>query len=93
MQALGSLKETPSRCRNRFRPSARIVLALLAIGSIWGAAQPACANDQLPANSEAEKGAATDRPGPPIGPPAAIEGFRQARFGMSEEQVRAGDPR
>jgi hypothetical protein len=86
--ALSSSKETPLRCRNRFRPSARIVLALLAIGSIWGAAQPACANDQLPANSEAEKGAATDRPGPPIGPPAAIEGFRQARFGMSEEQVR-----
>jgi hypothetical protein len=29
-----------------------------------------------------------DRPSPPVGPPATIEGFRQARFGMSEEQVR-----
>jgi hypothetical protein len=29
-----------------------------------------------------------DQPKPPAGPPAQIEGFRQARFGMSEEQVR-----
>lgn len=86
---MGSLKVTPSRRRNRFRPSAGIVLALLAIGSIWGAAQPTCANDQLPAKSEAEQGAVTNRPGPPAAPPAAIDGFRQARFGMSEEQVRA----
>jgi hypothetical protein len=29
-----------------------------------------------------------DQPNPPGEPPAMIEGFRQARFGMSEEQVR-----
>jgi len=29
-----------------------------------------------------------DQPSPPAGPLAQIEGFRQARFGMSEEQVR-----
>jgi hypothetical protein len=28
------------------------------------------------------------QPSPPTGPPAQIEGFRQARFGMNEEQVR-----
>jgi len=29
-----------------------------------------------------------DQPSPPAGPPVTIDGFRQARFGMSEEQVR-----
>ena len=29
-----------------------------------------------------------DQPSPPAGPPAQIDGFRLARFGMSEEQVR-----
>ena len=38
--------------------------------------------------SGAEQGAVPDRPARPVGPPAAVEGFRQARFGMSEEQVR-----
>jgi hypothetical protein len=37
--------------------------------------------------SGAEQQAVTDRP-TPAGSPATIEGFRQARFGMSEEQVR-----
>ena len=64
------------------------MLALLVVVSIWTAVKEACANDQLPPKSEAEKGAVTGRPSPLIGPPAAIEGFRQARFGMSEEQVR-----
>ena len=35
-----------------------------------------------------EQGAAKDQPSPPARPPATIEGFRQARFGMSEEQAR-----
>ena len=35
-----------------------------------------------------EQGVAKDQPSPPAGPPATIDGFRQARFGMSEEQVR-----
>src|SRR5215475_5107199 len=29
-----------------------------------------------------------DQPNPPVGPPAMIEGFRQTRFGMNEDQVR-----
>ena len=77
-----------SRCHKRFQLPTGIVLALLAVVSIWTAAEETHANDQLPPKSEVEKGIVTDRPSPPIGPPAAIEGFRQARFGMSEEQVR-----
>jgi len=38
--------------------------------------------------SEVEQGAAEQAPGQPSGPPATIDGFRQALFGMSEEQVR-----
>jgi len=37
--------------------------------------------------SESEPRAVPDRPAPPVGPPVAVEGFRQARFGMSEEQL------
>jgi hypothetical protein len=33
-------------------------------------------------------GVGRDQPAPPPGPPATIDGFRLARFGMSEEQVR-----
>jgi hypothetical protein len=71
-------------------------LAVLAVwligccGPAWG--QAAAAEDTAP-KAETEQGALKDQPGkdqpsPPVGPPAAIEGFRQARFGMSEEQVR-----
>ena len=35
-----------------------------------------------------DQGAGNDQPSPPASPPVTIEGFRQARFGMSEEQVR-----
>jgi hypothetical protein len=38
--------------------------------------------------TEVEQGAAEQAPGQPGGPPATIDGFRQALFGMSEEQVR-----
>jgi hypothetical protein len=40
------------------------------------------------AESIAPKTEADQPPAPPTGPPAAIDGFRQAMFGMSEEQVR-----
>ena len=50
-------------------------------GAIWGEA--ANTGDTAP-KTEAELGSVKDQPGPP----AAIEGFRQARFGMTEEQVR-----
>jgi hypothetical protein len=38
--------------------------------------------------SGGKDGRGEEQPSPPAGPPAQIEGFRQARFGMSEEQVR-----
>ena len=49
--------------------------------------QAATAEDNAP-KSKVEPGAAEDQPSRPAGPTATIEGFRQARFGMSEEQVR-----
>ena len=49
--------------------------------------QAASAEDNAP-KSKVEPGAAEDQPSRPAGPTATIEGFRQARFGMSEEQVR-----
>jgi len=77
------------RFRKPFQPLLRVTLALLTIVSISTTERQTRGADQLPTKSEAEKGAAvTDQPSPPARPPAAIEGFRQARFGMSEEQVR-----
>ena len=57
-------------------------------GFVWG--QAARAEESTP-SAAADQGAAKDQsgrdqPSPPAGPPA--QGFRQARFGMSEEQVR-----
>jgi hypothetical protein len=64
-------------------------------GLTWG--QAGRAEESAP-SAAADQGAIKDLPGkdqpdkdqssPPAGPPAQIEGFRQARFGMSEEQVR-----
>jgi hypothetical protein len=59
-------------------------------GFAWGQARgaeesaPGAPTDQGAAKDQLGK----DQPSPPTGPPAQIEGFRQARFGMSEEQVR-----
>ena len=54
--------------------------------------QTATAEESAP-KTEAEPGKVEDQPGkdqarPHVGPPAPVDGFRQARFGMSEEQVR-----
>jgi hypothetical protein len=56
----------------------------------WG--QAAVAQETAP-KAGAEQSGDRDHPGEErsgtlVGPPARIEGFRQARFGMSEEQVR-----
>jgi hypothetical protein len=80
-------KAAHARGRNRSGMPSGVILAVLAIASIVTVAQPARANDQ-PSQSAAEKSAATKRPGRATGPPAAIDGFRQARFGMGEQQVR-----
>jgi hypothetical protein len=65
-----------------------IVLAIWLIVSCahaWGQAMTA---EENAATTGPEQGTAKDQPSPPAGPPATIDGFRQARFGMSEEQVR-----
>ena len=56
----------------------------------WG---PAATAEESAPKTGTDRGAGKDQPGsdqpsPPAAPPATIEGFRQARFGMSEEQVR-----
>ena len=64
------------------------LLALWLIGSCGLAGnQAATAEDSTP-KSPVEQGAVEQQPNPPTGPPATIEGFRQALFGMNEEQVR-----
>ena len=55
---------------------------VVCVGLAWGQSAPPGAKAPP---SEIRQGAAPDQPGEP---PAAIEGFRNARFGMSEEQVR-----
>jgi hypothetical protein len=50
--------------------------------------QPATAQDSAPKSPAAQGAAEQQQPNPPAGPPATIEGFRQALFGMNEEQVR-----
>jgi hypothetical protein len=78
-------KLSPRRAARRWRYP---LLAVCLIGySSFTGAQAAPAEDSA-AKSAAEPGAAEQQPSPPAGPPAMIEGFRQALFGMSEEQVR-----
>ena len=74
-------KFVPRQCAKWWR------LALLMIGLIAYFGATAIAENTAP-KSEVEQGAAEQAPGQPSGPPATIDGFRQALFGMSEEQVR-----
>jgi hypothetical protein len=78
------------------RGASRRRLIVLGIWLIWTCVlawgQAGRAEECAPI-TEAEQGAAKDHPGqdqpaPPAGPPAVVDGFRQARFGMNEEQVR-----
>jgi hypothetical protein len=64
------------------------LLAIWLIGSCGlGGKQTATAQDNAP-KSPSERGTVEQQPNPPAGPPTRIEGFRQALFGMNEEQVR-----
>jgi len=74
-------KHVPRQCVNWGR------LTFLMIGVIAYFGATAIAENTAP-KSEVEQGAAEQAPGQPSGPPATIDGFRQALFGMSEEQVR-----
>jgi hypothetical protein len=65
------------------------LLAIWLIGCCGLVGERGAIAEDTPAKSQVEQGAATEQqPSPPPGPPAMIEGFRQALFGMSEEQVR-----
>jgi hypothetical protein len=74
------------------RPGAKrwrlVLVAIGLIGYCGFAGEQATTAEDSPAKSEVEQGAVEQQPSPPAGPPAAIEGFRQALFGMTEEQVR-----
>jgi hypothetical protein len=74
----------------RERRAAAFLASLL---SFWLVSGRVVATEPATPKSEAEQGGVKDHPGedqprPPVGPPVQLEGFRQARFGMSEEQVR-----
>jgi hypothetical protein len=59
------------------------LLTISLIGYCGFAGEPAAIAENTASTSEAEQ-----QTTPPLGPPATIDGFRQALFGMSEEQVR-----
>jgi hypothetical protein len=63
-------------------------LASLAIARIAAAASPAGAIDRPAITNEAQTGGIAPQPATPNAA-ATIEGFRDARFAMSEQQVRA----
>src|SRR5260370_29511235 len=84
------LEEILSRCGRCWRSAGLAVLLVGLCGVAWGQAATA---DEPASRTKAEQSGgkdqpSKDQPSPPVGPPAQIEGFRQARFGMTEEQVR-----
>jgi hypothetical protein len=69
------------------------VLAGWLLGSCALDGRQAATAEETAPKTEPEQSRIKDHPGDehpsrPVGPPAQIDGFRQARFGMSEEQVR-----
>jgi hypothetical protein len=78
-------------CRWCNRPRlAAIIVALLSLAAATGmlvAKDDARANQPAPEIQTGHQMAAAPG-GPPIPPPATIDGFRGARFGMDEQQVR-----
>src|SRR5207245_5841546 len=78
--------------RRRLIVFINIIWLIEACGLVWGQpgrveqSAPITETETEPAPSKSEPGNA--QPSAPAGPPATIDGFRQARFGMSEEQVR-----
>jgi hypothetical protein len=68
---------------------------LLGLPAIWligycglAGEQAATAQDSAAKSAVGPGAVEQQQPNPPAGPPATIEGFRQALFGMNEEQVR-----
>ena len=64
------------------------LLTISLIGCCGFTTEPTVVAENTEPKSEVEQGAAEQAPGQPSGSPAAIDGFRQALFGMNEEQVR-----
>jgi hypothetical protein len=77
------------RLCTRLRSPHWAALALSLIGAISIATRQAGADNPFPVKNEAQAGVGVASPVTPSGSPAAIDGFRDAHFGMSEEQVRA----
>jgi hypothetical protein len=75
----------PGRDPSRRQLAVLVIWAMGYCALAWG--QAVMAEESAP-SARPEQGAVKDQPGPPAGPPATIDGFRLARFGMSEEQVR-----
>jgi len=75
--------------RRSAKPWPSSLLAIWLIGSCGLAGdQAATAQDSAPKSAVEQGAVEQQQPNAPAGPPAAIEGFRQALFGMNEEQVR-----
>jgi hypothetical protein len=76
----------------RFRAGCRALLSAalvsLAIARIAAAASPPGAIDRPTITNEGQKGGTAAQPGAPTAA-GTVEGFRDTRFGMSEQQVRA----
>jgi hypothetical protein len=78
-------KSIPRRRAKRWR-LALVAIALIGYCGLSG--KQAVTAEDSPAKSEVEQGPVEQQPSQPAGPPTAIEGYRQALFGMTEEQVR-----
>jgi hypothetical protein len=79
-------KSIPCRGAKRWTPS---LLAIWLIGSCGLTGnQTATAQDSAAKSAVGQGAVEQQQPNPPPGPPVTIEGFRQALFGMNEDQVR-----
>jgi hypothetical protein len=78
------------RCDWRQRLAFVALWLIASCGLVWG---PGAISEATPPETPTEQDVIKDQPGKdrsssPVGPPPTVEGFRKARFGMSEEQVR-----
>ena len=78
-------KSIPRRCAKRWRLA---LLAVWLIGYCGLTGEQSVAAEESAPKSKVEQGATEQQPSQPAPLPTTIEGFRQARFGMNEEQVR-----
>jgi hypothetical protein len=84
--ASGAITKSPhDRCATRWR---RGILVCCLMGYCGLALGLAVGAEETAPKSETEQGAVGGQPSMTVGPLGTIEGFRQTRFGMSEEQAR-----